>query len=138
MKIKSLKQFFTIVLFFIIFVQIRTPLVFAQGNINGLELNVDNSTGKLTIKANPDGVATEEEAINAGLSKFKIVVLTVMGFATLTMILIFIKNFLILGIASTNPQARGQAITGLIFSGIATAGLGGIIVFVGFFYTLFQ
>lgn len=113
--------------------------VYAQDkDINGIQLNIDNNTGKLTIKANPENIATEEEAINAGLSKFKMLVLVIFGFATLTLILVFIKNFTLLGISSTNPQARSNAIISLILSGIATAGLGGIMIFFTFFYTLFQ
>lgn len=114
--------------------------VYAQQDkdINGIQLNIDNATGKLTIKANPENIATEEDAINAGLSKFKMLVLVIFGFATLTLILIFIKNFTLLGISSTNPQARSNAIISLILSGIATAGLGGIMIFFTFFYTLFQ
>lgn len=56
------------------------------------------------------------------------------GIAAVTMILFFIINFMKLGASSGNPQGRSNAIQGLVWTGLAAAGLGGVSIVVAFFY----
>jgi len=57
------------------------------------------------------------------------------GIAAVSMILFFILNFMKLGASAGNPNARSQALSGLIWTGLAAAGLGGVSIIVGFFYS---
>lgn len=70
--------------------------------------------------------------------KYKGFIVGVGGVLTLTMLLLFIKNFMHLGVTSGNPQARQQVLTGLIITGLATAGIGSVTTFVALFYYIFR
>lgn len=69
-------------------------------------------------------------------TKYKGVIMGISGIATLTMVVLFILNFMKLGQSAGNPQARSQALTGLLWTGIAAAGAGGVTVFVGVFSSM--
>lgn len=68
------------------------------------------------------------------IDKYKGFITGVAGIAAVTMVVLFIVNLLKLGSASGNPQAKSQALSGLLWTGIATAGLGIVTVIVGIFY----
>ena len=70
--------------------------------------------------------------------KYKGIIMGISGVATLTMIVLFILNFMKLGQAAGNPQARSSALTGLLWTGIAAAGAGGVTVFVGVFSNILK
>ena len=69
-------------------------------------------------------------------TKYKGVIMGISGIATLTMVVLFIINFIKLGQAAGNPSTRSQALSGLLWTGIAAAGAGGVTVFVGIFSSL--
>lgn len=73
-------------------------------------------------------------AWNKFIEKYRFWIAGFSGIAAVTMILFFIMNFMRLGASSGNPQARSQAVSGLIWTGIAAAGLGGVSIVVSFFY----
>lgn len=102
-----------------------------------------NSIPKVTIdkngKVSADGALAKDSkgmsgAWNSFIEKYRFWISGLSGIAAVTMILFFIMNFLKLAAGSSNPQARSQAITGLIFTGLAAAGLGGVAIIVAFFY----
>ena len=70
------------------------------------------------------------------LAEYRNVIVGVSGVATLTFVVLFIINFIKLGKSSSNPQERSHCINSIIVTGIATAGCGGVLLFVGFFYNL--
>ena len=72
-------------------------------------------------------------AMNVVLYEYKGFVTGIFGLAALTMLLFFIKNFVKLGSSSSNPQARKEALIGLMLTGLGTAGLGGVAIWVGMF-----
>ncbi len=74
--------------------------------------------------------------LNIILYEYRGIVTGIFGVATLSMILMFFKNFIQLGASSGNPSARKQAITGVLLTGLATTGLGAITIFVGIFWNL--
>ena len=78
----------------------------------------------------------QDDAWTTIFTKYKGVIMGVSGIATLTMVVLFILNFMKLGQAAGNPQARSQALTGLLWTGLAAAGAGGVTVFVGVFSSL--
>lgn len=70
------------------------------------------------------------------LAQYRGVISGLAGVAAITMIVFFIINFMKLGAAAGNPQARSQALMGIIWTGLAAAGCGGVAIFVGFFYNV--
>ena len=66
--------------------------------------------------------------------KYRTVVVGVSGVGAITMIVFFILNFMKLGSSAGNPQARSQALTGVLWTGLAAAGLGAVSIIAGFFY----
>lgn len=66
--------------------------------------------------------------------KYRTVVVGVSGVGAITMIVFFIINFMKLGSSAGNPQARSQALTGVLWTGLAAAGLGAVSIIAGFFY----
>ena len=81
---------------------------------------------------------SQDDAWNKIFTKYKGVIMGVSGIATLTMVVLFIINFIKLGQAAGNPQARSQALSGLLWTGIAAAGAGGVTLFVGIFSNMLK
>lgn len=73
---------------------------------------------------------------NMFLYEYKTLVIGVLGVAALTALLMLIKNFVGLSFAGDNPAARKQKMISILFCGIATAGLGGLAIFMGFFWNM--
>lgn len=88
--------------------------------------------GEMARKDGAEGMATAWTDL---ITKYRFWISGIAGIAAVSMILFFILNFMKLGASAGNPSARSQAITGLVFTGIAAAGLGGVAIVVGFFYT---
>lgn len=68
------------------------------------------------------------------LEKYKGFIVGVGGIAAVTMVAIFIFHLISLGKSAGNPQARTQALTGLMWTGVATAGLGAVALITALFY----
>ena len=66
--------------------------------------------------------------------KYRTVVVGISGVGAITMIVFFIINFMKLGSSAGNPQARSQALTGVLWTGLAAAGLNAVSIIAGFFY----
>lgn len=92
--------------------------------------------------ANEGYIKVEGTAATTGwqqiLNKYKNAITGISGVAALTFLVFFIINFSKLGSSAGNPQMRSQALLGIVWCGIACAGLGGIAIFFGFFYGMFQ
>ena len=71
---------------------------------------------------------------NMFLYEYKGLVVGILGIAALTALLMLIKNFIALSFSGDNPGARKQKVTSILFCGLATAGLGGLAIFVSFFW----
>ena len=69
---------------------------------------------------------------NKIFGEYKAIIVGITGIGTLTMVALFIFNFMKLGSTAGNPQARQTCLTGLLWTGLAAAGLGGVTIFVGF------
>ena len=82
-----------------------------------------------------DGISSDDTSSwNQIFSRFKGVIVGITGVGTLVMIVLFIVQFMKLGASAGNPQARSQALTGVLWTGIAAALLGSVTIVVGFFY----
>ena len=78
----------------------------------------------------------KKQVLNKILKEYRGIVTFISGIGTLSMIMFFILNFIALGNSKGNPQERQKAITGLIVSGIATAGLGSVTLITTLFYNM--
>ena len=99
------------------------------------DVQFSTKTGRLDIKGRIpqlDDVSVEN-GFNIFLERYRSLILGILGTATMTAIVFFIVHFIELGATSGNPQKREKAISGVLWTGIATAGLGGATMFVGFF-----
>ena len=94
----------------------------------GVQMGED---GKLVI----DGISSDDQSSwNQLFSRFKGIIVALTGVGTLVMIVLFIIQFMKLGSSAGNPQARSQALTGVLWTGVAAALLGSVTIIVGFFY----
>ena len=102
---------------------------------------LDDSVVNVTI--GDDGAVTVEgsafqdnrqSAWNDLIGRYKGFIAGIAGIATITMIVLFIMQFMKLAASAGNPQARSQALVGVLWTGIATACLGAVTIIVGFFY----
>lgn len=91
---------------------------------DGSGINVGDLTGQ------------SEDVYSKALSEFRTAVIFISGIGTVCMILFFILNFINLGKSQGNPQERQKAISGLIITGIATAGLGSVTLIASLFYKM--
>ena len=87
-----------------------------------------------------DGIAEDDKgkAFNKVLTEYRGVVTFISAIAMISMIMFFIFNLIALGNSKGNPQERQKAITGLIVSGIATAGLGSVTLITSLFFNLIK
>lgn len=110
---------------------IQTTVYLSQkpttGNV-GVQMG-DN--GQLIV----DGISADDTSSwNQLFSRFKGIIVGLTGVGTLVMIVLFIIQFMKLGSSAGNPQARSQALTGVLWTGVAAALLGSVTIIVGFFY----
>ena len=97
--------------------------------------------GGMSLKL-PDALNKENYGGQKGfwekiLGEYRELITIISSIATLTFVLIFIISFVKLGNTAGNPQGHTAAMTGIIISGIATAGCGGVALITGVFYNLF-
>ena len=107
-----------------------TVYVSAKPTTGGVDVGMRDD-GTLEI----DGITSDDtSAWNQLFDRFKGVIVGLTGVGTLVMIVLFIVQFMKLGSSAGNPQARSQALTGVLWTGVAAALLGSVTIIVGFFY----
>ena len=112
-----------------------TPPATTTGPSNGTDVDVTmDSTGKVTIKGAGFDRQGDGSAWTNFFKKYRTIIAGVSGIAAITFIAFFIFYFMKLGATAGNPQARSQTLMGLLWTGIAAAGLGSVSIVVGFFY----
>lgn len=131
----GLKAMFIGLIMAILFTFSIPATAFAEGPNNGVPDVKIGTDGAMTITGSgfSDG-ADGENAWTQIIKKYRVFIVGISGIAAITMVVIFIFQFLKLGASAGNPQARSQALTGLLWSGIAAAGLGAVSLIVGLFY----
>ena len=114
-------------------------------DVNGIQTTVflsqKPSTGDVGVQMDKngnlviDGISSDDTSSwNQLFSRFKGIIVGLTGVGTLVMIVLFIIQFMKLGSSAGNPQARSQALTGVLWTGVAAALLGSVTIIVGFFY----
>lgn len=104
-----------------------------QKTIGEMNIGVD-ANGQLVLEGAGMEYDDSASAMSAFLEKYRTLVVGISGVGAISMIAFFIFNFLKLGSVATNPSERAKVLTGLIWSGLAAAGLGAVSLIVGFFY----
>ncbi|AFV21965.1 MULTISPECIES: hypothetical protein [Bacillus] len=95
----------------------------AEGQIGDVEVKV-GSDGKLELSGGGmSNTSNSGSAWTNFINKYRNFIVGISGIGAVSMIMFFIFQFMKLGASAGNPQARSQALTGLIWSGIAAAGL---------------
>ena len=125
------------VLLMILLISAFNPLVIAyagdsRDGFDDIEITVGEN-GQLDIVG--DAFSSDRgKAWNDLILRYKGFIAGISGIGTVTMILLFIFQFLKLGSSAGNPKARTEALVGVLWTGIAAAGLGAVTIIVGFFY----
>ena len=110
---------------------IQTTVFLSQKPTTGDVGVTMDKNGNLVI----DGISSDDTSSwNQLFSRFKGIIVGLTGVGTLVMIVLFIIQFMKLGSSAGNPQARSQALTGVLWTGVAAALLGSVTIIVGFFY----
>ena len=111
---------------------------FAESSDNKLDVDMKLSIGEdglIKIEDKKSNL-TSEKTWNALIKRYKNVIVGFSAVAALTMLMWFIFKFTKLGVCADNPQQRAEVIRGLWVTGIATAFLGSVSLFVYIFYTM--
>jgi hypothetical protein len=103
------------------------------GDVGALNVQV-NSNGSLAISGSNGFGQSQGGAWNTILQKYRNIIVGISGIGTISMIAFFIMMFMKLGASAGNPVARSQALVGILWSGVAAAGLGSVMLIVGVFY----
>lgn len=98
------------------------------------DISVEMKDGKIELKG--FGSGDQSSTWSNIFAKYKTFIAGISGVAAITMLVFFIINFMKLGASSGNPQARQQALMGVLWTGLAAGGLGAVSIFFGFFYSI--
>ena len=127
-----------------------TQRVYASGNTTSggasTESNNENDLNNVNVSMGSDGTlvvdglsdGTAADTWNTIFNKSKVFLVGLAGIGMLVFVGLFIKNFMALGAAANNPTARSQALTGCLWTGIATAACGSVTLLIGLFWNAFK
>ena len=127
---KVIQHFF--ILFICLFVLAFPINVYADGIVPDVTIK----DGEVALNAN--SVQNADEAKGTIIERYKGLVTFFGGLATITMVAIFIKHFIELGIKASNPIERKQLTSGLVWSGLAAACLGSVTFLFSIVYGVFK
>jgi hypothetical protein len=116
-----------------------TPVVSHAASANPNDVSVKltpDASGKMGLAVTGGGFTNggSAGAWEAFIGKYRNFITGIAGIGAVTMVVLFIVQFMKLGASAGNPQARSQALVGVLWTGIAAAGLGAVTLIVGFFY----
>lgn len=103
----------------------------AEGQIGEVNVTVGEDGSLKLDGGGMSNTGTSGSAWTKFINKYRNFIVGISGIGAVSMIMFFIFQFMKLGASAGNPQARSQALTGLIWSGIAAAGLGAVTIIVG-------
>lgn len=124
-------------------VVISSFALFSPVEAHASSKNKDTGISGSTVEISSDGTITYGGDLATGadgsawtklIEKYRFFIAGISGIGAVSMILFFVINFVKLGATSSNPQERSRAIMGLVFSGLAAAGLGAVTFIVGIFF----
>lgn len=105
-------------------------------NPNDVSVKLTPTDGKMGLTITGGGFTDGGSATawESFINKYRNFITGIAGIGAVTMVVLFIIQFIKLGASAGNPQARSQALVGVLWTGIAAAGLGAVTIIVGFFY----
>ena len=127
---KVIQHFF--ILFICLFALASPIKVYADGIVPDVTIK----NGEVALNAN--SVQNADDAKGTIIKRYKGLVTFFGGLAAITMVAIFIKHFIELGIKASNPMERKQLTSGLVWSGIAAACLGSVTFLFSIVYGVFK
>lgn len=131
MRIKQVKSVFAFAVLAILLITMFSPdFVFAtDGVFNDFNVSIESDT---SLGGTKDGEGAQ--GWKQIIVKYKSFIVGIAGVAAVTMVALFIFQFIKLGQSAGNPQARSQALTGVLWTGVAAAGLGSVALITSLFY----
>lgn len=115
---------------FMMLISLSSPIAtYAKGVFDDFDVDI-NQSGDLSVKSEAD----TKGAWGTLISKYKNFIVGIAGVGAVTMVVLFIIQFLKLGASAGNPQERSRALKGVLWTGIAAAGLGAVALITGIFY----
>lgn len=93
-------------------------------------VTIGDEPGKIDVITATDG----KGAWGTLIEKYKGFITGIAAVGAVTMVVLFILQFLKLGTSAGNPKARSEALVGVLWTGIAAAGLGAVALITGVFY----
>ena len=106
-----------------------------SGSIGDVNVTVGDDGSLVVSGGGMSSTTTSGTAWTKIIQKYKNFIVGISGIGCVSMILFAVFNFMQLGAKSGNSSERQKCIVGLVFSGVAAAGLGSVTVIVGFFYS---
>ena len=112
----------------------RPQAVQNASDIGGLNVSIGEDGDSLSV----EGMDTDDDTWTTLFKKYKKGILGFFGLAMLTFVGLFIKGALGLGANATNPNGRREGIAGLIWTGVAAAVCGSVVVITALFWNAFK
>ena len=133
-----LKKIVLILIIVVLAINIISPIMANATNSVGVnDGSIIVSNGQVTLKG-PQNINNANDAKATIITKYKALITFFGGILTVTMVAVFIIQFLKLGMITSNPRDRREVLIGLLISGLSAAILGSITFYVGIFYGLFR
>lgn len=111
---------------------------FASGRTDTEEATSNNMWDDFGVSVNGDSLEVKtgagEDSWETLIEKYQGFITGVAAVGAVTMVVLFIIQFLKLGASAGNPSARSQAMVGVLWTGLAAAGLGAVALITGIFY----
>lgn len=141
MRTKQMKSVLILAMLVIILMSLFSPsFVFAGKVEEKAKESSDGVFDNFDVKVDGNKVTTGSKDTDGTkgwegiIIKYKNFIVGVAGVAAVTMVVLFIFQFIKLGQSAGNPQARAQALTGVLWTGVAAAGLGAVALITSLFY----
>lgn len=130
---KNIWTFMLMLIMGVMLIGLFSPTVAVASDDGGLfddfDVNID-SEGEMKVDSQSD----DDGAWTTLLTKYKGFIVGISAVGAITMVILFVMQFLKLGASAGNPNARSQALVGVLWTGIAAAGLGAVSLITGIFY----
>lgn len=135
MTMKKNAMFLVLMMVLSILMSFGTAFAATEDGDNGQIPTIEVGKDGISFKGNESfGKGDQDATWNKILEQGRKFVIGVSGIGALVAIAVFIVSFMKLGASAGNPQARSQALSGIMWSGIAAAGLGSVTLITGLFY----
>ena len=120
---------------------VKAPPKVTSSDDDAIKVTVSGQT--VSLSKQTAGKSFDEDGSTSKLfselfERGKLVINVIAGLASLTFILLFIKQFIKLGASAANPQARASALTGLLWIGLAVMLSGSLTMFLALSFNAFK